>query len=233
MPFAYKQVLLGMLFAFPVFSVAHAAIVTVHSTGIIRDGWDYPGMFTFGENLSGLPFDQSITIDTATLDQVTWPGVNQAGGVSQPNSVVYGQTSVGGEIYRWRLDGQEAHVELSSAQLSGNPNGGAQATMVSQGTNALNGHFTGVLNNTFSQSSGFLNSLEFAQNRDFSGLPGVRTFVMFMNNQPDGNQTYFDGFADTTTWEVSAVPEPDSAAMLLAGASLMALWARRRASCRG
>jgi len=218
MSIPFKQVLMAALFSLPLFSVAHATVVTMRSSGTIAEGWDYPGLFTWGEDLAGQSFELSLTVDTATLDPMTGVSFNGVGGVSQLNSVVYGKTTVGGEVYNWRLDGQEAHVALSSMQ----------ASMSMQGTNSLNGNFTGGLINTFSQTGAFLDNVDFAKNRNLSGLPGVRTFVMFMNNQLDGNQTYFDGFADNTTWEVSAVPEPDSVAMLAAGIGMVMFAARRR-----
>lgn len=201
----------------------------MHSAGTISEGWDYAGMFHWGEDLAGHSFEQSITVDTAMLDDNhLGPGFNMAGGVSQPGSVVYGKTSVGGENYTWRLDGQEAHVYLVNYLHMGYPNSPDQAGILAQGTNALNGQFVGALINTQSETNSFINDTNFAQNLNLTGLPGVSTYVMFMDNQLDGTQTFFGGHATSTTWEVSAVPEPDSVAMLLAGAGVIALAARRR-----
>lgn len=216
--------------AFALWSSANAAVITMNAAGTISDGRDYAGLFKSGVDLAGKSYSMTMTVDTSPLavDDVG-PGVNSVRGVNQTVNV-FGETSVGGQSYSWRIAYGDARAYLWNYFSLGYPLD--EAGLFGQGVNTLDGNFMYAGNDITSLNQPFLNGVDFAQWRDLSAVPGAIAYSGFLNGQADGAQTFFFGTPSTLTWSASAstsaVPEPDALAMMLAGLCLVGLVARKR-----
>ena len=212
--------------AFAMWSSANATVITMNAVGTISDGRDDAGLFKSGVDLAGKSYSMRMTVDTSllTADDLG-PGINSVSGQDRPISI-FGETSVNGQSYSWKMAYGEANAYLWNYFALGYPED--RAGLFGQGVNSLNGNFMYAGNDITSRIQPFLNGLDFAQSRDFSSVPDAVAYSGFLNNRADGTQTFFFGTPSTLTWSVSAVPEADMLAMMLAGLGLIGLVARKR-----
>lgn len=221
-----KRVTGTLLMAFAMWSSANATVITMNAVGTISDGRDDAGLFKSDVDLAGKSYSMRMTVDTSPLaaDDLG-PGINSVSGVNQAVNV-FGETTVGGQSYSWKMAYGAASAYLVNYFALGYPQD--QAGLFGQGVNTLNGNFMYAGNDIISRVQPFLNGLDFAQSRDFSSVPDAVAYSGFLNNQADGTQTFFFGTPSTLTWSVSAVPEAEVLAMMLAGLGLIGLVARKR-----
>ena len=221
-----KRVTGTLLMAFAMWSSANATVITMNAVGTISDGRDYAGLFKSGVDLAGKSYSMKMTVDTSplTADNLG-PGINSVSAYDRTVNV-FGETSVEGQSYSWKIVYGEASAYLWNYFALGYPLD--QAGLFGQGVNSLNGNFMYAGNDITSRIQPFLNGLDFAQSRDFSVVPDAVAYSGFLNNQADGTQTFFFGTPSTLTWSASAVPEADALAMMLAGLCLLGLVARKR-----
>jgi hypothetical protein len=205
---------------------AHATVVTMTSSGTVFDGTDYINTFHAGQNLAGLHYSQSITIDTALLQAMELgERINEVFANNHAISVL-GNTTVAGVSYDWKISNGSAYVYLWNLFPNGYPLD--QAGLNGQGINELDGQAMFGIIDMLSRTTPFLSSFDFAETRHFSDLTGINSYASFMTTGANGWQTFFDGTPDTLSWNVAQVPEPATLPSIALGLVLICMALRRR-----
>ena len=211
----------------------HAAIYTLHATGIIFQGTDSQGFFG-GGSLIGRSIDFTQIFDTSTS------GIQNFGSASSLiGSAAFGSLSVGGVPLTALPDTNLSHtLSLTNAVTSSGPGLGREDNIFgsTQGSYSDGVTFIGF---AYIQSyvNGFVPSLDFSQTltRDLSPADSSISTIQWNKNIGGVNVgTYAYYTVHTITLNaVGAVPEPGVHAMLLAGLAALGVIARRRKSGQG
>ncbi|WP_332854510.1 PEP-CTERM sorting domain-containing protein [Duganella sp. S19_KUP01_CR8] len=165
-----------------------------------------------------------ISFNTATGLYFADPGENIYWDATTPNTTAVELSHNGSAIASWTKLG-------SGLQVTNRPPGGADQLLFSSAYD--DGASRGGFNLTLTDPTGTaLSSAAVPTSlQGFQSVQGSMLFAYFKNDD-DGQplaQLYADGML-TSLRQISAVPEPDTYAMLLGGFAMLALLARRRAT---
>jgi hypothetical protein len=220
-----------------VFALAsHAAaqnLVTVTTSGTMRNGTDMIGLFTSpGGDLTNLPFTLSITGDPSYLTESYFSEGHVAETDGLGLAVMFrGELTVNGHTYAWQL-----HHGFGSIDLLDRPGGvgfgiTAQSTSYDESLDG-NGVSMSVGVDSTLPGSALANGTDFNQTINLTNIlpptPYNLLFTVSMPPSKGGLSTGGQGISSYALWSVSPVPEPSSTSMFLAGAGLIILTTRRR-----
>ncbi|WP_317203006.1 PEP-CTERM sorting domain-containing protein [Janthinobacterium sp.] len=205
---------------------------TVTTQGHIRAGIDWTGVFgTAGQNLNGLSFTQSVT---ASTDRAQW--TSGSNGSDYQNLAGDGPAftdtvTINGHSVTFRSASTSSRQQYIADDTShGSPHGFVDYIFSGQqGHTAAGDEFTSD-QTVHSETSAFVGTADFTRkiSQDTSG-PSFSSLSYFSIS---GSQdAYFGATVDFLTVNgvtISAVPEPENYAMLLAGLALMGFVARRK-----
>ncbi len=203
---------------------------TVTTQGHINYGWDSTGVFgAAGQDLAGLSFTQSIT---ASIDPAQWTGGYSGGYFQYLNGsgpAFTNTVTVNGHSATFSVTTISGRLYISNAVSNGNTDGYYDYIYTSLYGNTAAGGQLETQQYAYSYTTAFVPTLDFTQ--QISQNTSDPSFITNSSFNISGNQTaYFRANFDTLTVNaVSAVPEPGTYAMLLAGLGLMGFVARRRA----
>jgi hypothetical protein len=203
-----------------------AAVITVHSSGVINTGRDPLGLFGQGYDLNGLQFSQSFFFETAST-KTFCPVYYCYEARWEVGHFLGGRATVGGVSFDWNAPTAKTVVSLWDfvGKPTSYPNGPDQAFVFMDGYNADNRLIAQAATNVYSTTVDFVHDLDFSVSRTFDlTKPGMNAYGFFAWNSQTGYQTYIDSFLDSASWEVTEVaevPEPLDLALFVLGAILL------------
>jgi len=202
---------------------------TVTTQGQITSGLDTTGVFgSIGQNLAGLSYTQSIT---ASIDPAQWQNSYNNGWLTYMagSGPAFTDTiTVNGHTVNFILSTIGGAQLLANGASQGNvnyPNSYDEVYTDQYGHTASGGFFEGG-QFAFSSTTAFVPTLNFGQkiSQDTSDPSFSAQAFVYISGKETAN---FQANANTLT--VTAVPEPETYAMLLAGLGLLGFVARRKA----
>jgi hypothetical protein len=217
-----------------IFSIsnANAGTWTYTASGTINQGYDYFGIFGAVGDLTGTSFSQSITVDPNMLPV----GYSDANTITGNGSILGGSATstvtVNGVTKIFALDLlQPSYTDfaLRNWLTAGYVNAGDISSLSIQG-NTSSGNYLMSQNQTQSLLNPFMSSVSFNQDWSYN-IPTTGTSAISIFNYGIANLGQFTAFTGTTSlisFTVSAVPEADTYAMMLAGFGLIGFMARRK-----
>ena len=205
---------------------AQAAIYTLRTTGTFYQGFDSQGYFGGGD-LTGRSVDWTQLFDTSGSSQLDVSSSSLLRG-----SAAFGSLSVGGIPLTDVPIGGHYDLYLSNGVTSGGPGPNDELSgFTFANYSGSDVTFVGY-SSVYSSVNSFVPSRDFSQTLTRHPMTGdAKTGVVQWNKNVGGVNigTYGYFTIDTITYNgVTAVPEPETYAMLLAGLGFIGVMARRR-----
>lgn len=212
--------------------LAQGAVVEFTVGGIVADGRDGLGLFGApGAALAGKSYTMRFTVDTASFGEYRSSSIHGANSLPGTPFDFDGVLVIDGRSHAWQLQGDAwASVLL-----------GAGGDALVEGAGATGDDAVSASIGVFPQASDRpqMNGLAFEQRIEYLGFtdPGGYSASFRLERSgprvPDDDgavmeTTRFLGTGSHALWQASPVPEPGQYTMLLAGAAVLALGARRR-----
>ncbi|MET3132010.1 hypothetical protein AAKU55_002280 [Oxalobacteraceae bacterium GrIS 1.11] len=210
-----------------------ARILTLTTTGTIS-GFDSIGLFSQTGGVHDEQFTETVSIDMAGLTTGSRTSAENISSTSPGGyTMVSGSMTIAGGTYSWQGGYSTATAALGRYVSLGQ----SGPDYVGMGINCLNEldfhPNSRVISNLgiASDSTAFVNSVDFAQNTLFNThAAGVTSYLDFSIVQYDYVPVQLESQNAFTTaaWTISAVPEPGTAGMLMVGLGVMAAMRRRK-----